>query len=189
MGGCSWPKLSPNNYQDIGNSSITINTPIVSKFIRGRKERAPDRGPVRSKRNRSISGQQTKSAIDGGPGSPVNQYVPKSQQGLSPGVYIALGVLAQLCAPDKSWRSFGPWLQKTVVAEHWALPAHLLDAQNFWDHWDLLCPEATMPRTTDDAPILDTDTVFQVEEAVWETVQDASDGGTSGRQVPGYGMC
>ena len=33
----------------------------------------------------------------------VNQYVPQRQQGLSPGVYIALGVLAQLCA---SWRSF-----------------------------------------------------------------------------------
>ena len=49
-----------------------------------------------------------------------------------------MGVLAQLCAPDKNWRSFGPWLQKTVMPEHWVLPAHLLVAQNFWHHRGLL---------------------------------------------------
>ena len=102
----------------------------------------------------------------------VNQCVPKRHQGLSPGIYVALGVLAQLCAPQKSGRSFGAWLQKTVVPDRWVLPVPLLDAQNFWDHWDLLCSEESVPRTTDDAPILDTDTVFQVEEAVWKTVQD-----------------
>lgn len=102
----------------------------------------------------------------------VDQQVPKRHQGLSPGVYVALGVLAKLCAPATSWRGFGAWIQKTVLPQHWALPPSLLDAQNFWDHWDLLCPETTMPPTNADAPILDTDTVFRVEEAVWKTVQD-----------------
>ena len=96
----------------------------------------------------------------------VDQQVPKRHQGLTPGVYLALGVLAKLCAPGTSWRGFGAWIQKTVLPQYWALPPSLLDAQNFWNHWDLLCPEITMPPTTADAPILDADTVFRVEEAV-----------------------
>ncbi|PSR22498.1 MAG: hypothetical protein C7B45_06670 [Sulfobacillus acidophilus] len=101
----------------------------------------------------------------------VDRLVPKRHQGLTPGTYVALGILAKLCAPDKSWRGFGSWVQKTIVPERWELPPTLLDAQNFWDQWDLLCPEASVSPTTDDAPLLETDTILRIEEAIWDNVQ------------------
>ena len=103
--------------------------------------------------------------------SVVDRVVPKRHQGLTPGTYVALGIIAKLCAPDKSWRGFGPWIQKTMVPERWALPPTLLDSQNFWDHWALLCSETTVSPTTNDAPLLETDTILQIEEAIWDTVQ------------------
>ncbi len=102
----------------------------------------------------------------------VNRIVSKRHQGLSPGVYVALGIVAKLCAPDTSWHTLGTWLQKTILPEYWNLPASLLDAQNFWDHWDLLRSEATITPTCDAAPVLESDTVFQIEEAIWEAVQE-----------------
>ncbi len=71
----------------------------------------------------------------------VDQLVPKRHQGLTPGTCVALGILAKLCAPDKSWRGFGPWIQKTSVPERWALSPTRLDSQNFWDHWDPCAPK------------------------------------------------
>ena len=101
----------------------------------------------------------------------VNRIVAKRDQGLTPGIYVALGIVAKLCAPATSWNTFGAWIQKTILPEYWNLPPSLLDAQNFWDHWDLLCSESTITRTSDDDPVLESDTVFQIEEAVWEAVQ------------------
>ena len=100
----------------------------------------------------------------------VNRIVAKRHQGLTPGIYVALGIVAKLCAPATSWNTFGAWLQKTILPEYWHLPPSLLDAQNFWDHWDLLCSESTITRTSDDDPVLESDTVFQIEEAIWEAV-------------------
>ena len=101
----------------------------------------------------------------------VNRIVAKRDQGLTPGIYVALGIVAKLCAPATSWNTFGAWIQKTILPEYWNLPPSLLDAQNFWDHWDLLCSESTITRTSDDDPVLESDTVFQIEEAIWEAVQ------------------
>ena len=61
----------------------------------------------------------------------VNRIVAKRHQGLTPGIYVALGMVAKLCAPATSWNTFGAWLQKTILPEYWNLPPSLLDAQNF----------------------------------------------------------
>ena len=79
----------------------------------------------------------------------VNRIVTKRHQGLTPGIHVALGMVAKLCAPATSWNTFGDWLQKTILPEYWNLPPSLLDAQNFWDHWDHLCSESTITRTSD----------------------------------------
>jgi hypothetical protein len=38
-------------------------------------------------------------------------------------------------------------------------------------YWELLCPEASVSPTTEDTPLLETDTIWQIEEAIWDTVQ------------------
>ena len=59
----------------------------------------------------------------------VNRIVAKRHQGLTPGIYVALGIVAKLCAPATSWNTFGAWIQKTILPEYWNLPPSLLDPQ------------------------------------------------------------
>jgi transposase len=102
----------------------------------------------------------------------VDHLVPKRDQGLSVGTYVALGVIAKVCAPQVSWNGFGAWVKKTVLPEHLDLPASLLDAQNFWDHWELVLPEKSVRLRDGEGPTLDDDRVLEIEEAIWERVKD-----------------
>jgi transposase len=102
----------------------------------------------------------------------VDRLVPKRHQGLSVGTYVALGVVAKVCAPEVSWNRFGAWVQKTILPEHMDLPPALLDAQNFWDHWDLMLPEHSVRMRNEQSPLLDDETVLGIEEAIWQRVVD-----------------
>lgn len=100
----------------------------------------------------------------------VDALAPRPTGGLSVGTYVALMVVAKVCASKVSWNSFGPWLEKTSLARYLSLPQSLLDAQNFWDAFDRLLPERTA-RTraeTDPDALWRDDTVLAIEEAVWQ---------------------
>lgn len=103
----------------------------------------------------------------------VDAVVPKRGQGISVGTYVALGVIAKVCAPAVSWNRFGAWVQKTILPSHLDLPESLLDAQNFWDHWDLILPQRTVGRRNPESPLLDDGSVLRIEEGIWERVREA----------------
>lgn len=102
----------------------------------------------------------------------INKHIAKRRQGLTPGDYIAFGVLAKLCAPAVSWNGFQGWLAKTVLPEKLGLDLRLLDCQNFWDHFDKVLPEKkvdkTEPESQDSA--LNDDVIMAIEEDLWHRI-------------------
>ena len=98
----------------------------------------------------------------------VDALVPRTGRGLTVGTYVALMVVAKVCARRFSWRSFGKWLTTTTLARHLGLPASLLDAQNFWDAFERILPERVARHVEDEQIIWQDKTVLRIEEMVWE---------------------
>lgn len=63
----------------------------------------------------------------------VDQHLPKRQQGLSIGQYLALAAINR-CASPKSKRAFADWYSRTSLARLCPVPTQLLTSQRFWDH-------------------------------------------------------
>lgn len=102
----------------------------------------------------------------------VDSIVPKRNQGMSVGNYVALGILSKLASPNTSWHSFPQWLSHTALPDHCNLPRNLLDGQNFWDAFDkILSGNNHRERISKDPNVLmDDRMVLKIEEAIWKRV-------------------
>lgn len=63
----------------------------------------------------------------------IDRHVPKRDQGLSVGQYLALAAINR-CVCPKSKRAFAEWFADTALARLYPAPARLLTSQRFWDH-------------------------------------------------------
>jgi len=71
-----------------------------------------------------------------------DQICPKRQQGLSPGIYLALAAINRAVRPA-SKRKLWDWLAGTVlVREVPAVSEEALSSQRFWDHFEAWEPDA-----------------------------------------------
>lgn len=104
----------------------------------------------------------------------INAHIPKRRQGMTPGDYICLGVLAKLCAPSVSWNGFQGWITRTVLPEKLGLDPSLLDSQNFWDHFDKILPEkeAYKSKPASQTFELNDDVIMDIEEDLWRKILD-----------------
>jgi transposase len=79
----------------------------------------------------------------------IDAHVPKRDQGLSVGEYLAIAVVNRMVCP-KSKRKIGPWAAKTVLPRLIkGLVPKKLTSQRFWDHMDRVSPEAIEAIETD----------------------------------------
>jgi len=79
----------------------------------------------------------------------IDAHVPKWDQGLSVGEYLAIAVVNRVVCP-KSKRKIGPWSAKTVLPRLInGLVPKKLTSQRFWDHMDRVSPEAIEAIETD----------------------------------------
>jgi transposase len=79
----------------------------------------------------------------------IDAHVPKRDQGLSVGEYLAIAVVNRVVCP-KSKRKIGPWSAKTVLPRLIkGLVPKKLTSQRFWDHMDRVSPEAIEAIETD----------------------------------------
>jgi transposase len=72
----------------------------------------------------------------------IDRHCPKRRQGLTTGQYLAIAAINRAISP-RSKRSMWDWFSQTVLRRHLpsASPA-ALSSQRFWDHMDLVKPEA-----------------------------------------------
>ncbi len=66
------------------------------------------------------------------------------------------------------------WLARTALPDHFNLPRSLLDAQNFWDAFDKILPEAPYRRRRGKDPeaVMDDEVVLKIEEQIWRRVRE-----------------
>ncbi len=104
----------------------------------------------------------------------VDSVVPKRGQGMSVGNYLALGIVVKLASPHTGWHTFPDWLARTALPDHFNLPRSLLDAQNFWDAFDKILPEAPYRRRRGKDPeaVMDDEVVLKIEEQIWRRVRE-----------------
>jgi transposase len=74
----------------------------------------------------------------------IDRHCPKRRQGLTTGQYLAIAAINRAISP-RSKRSMWDWFSQTVLRRHLpsASPA-ALSSQRFWDHMDLVKPEAAI---------------------------------------------
>jgi len=99
----------------------------------------------------------------------INTHIPKRRQGMTPGDYICLGIIAKLCAPAVSWNGFRGWVSRTVLPGKLGLDPELLDSQNFWDHFDKILPENGVHKPKPGGGICD-DVIMDIEEDLWRRI-------------------
>lgn len=63
----------------------------------------------------------------------IDSHLPKREQGISVGRYIALAAINR-CVEPKSKRAFAEWFKDTSLTRLCPAPAKLLSSQRFWDH-------------------------------------------------------
>ena len=98
----------------------------------------------------------------------VDRLVPKRHPGLTPGTYVALRHSGHTMCARPELAGIWPLSPKDDRPRTMGVTRTLLDAQNFWE--DLLCSEATVSPTTADAPLLESDTILGIEEAICDRV-------------------
>ena len=79
----------------------------------------------------------------------IDAHVPKRDQGLSVGQYLAIAVVNRVVCP-KSKRKIGPWAAKTILPRLIpGLVPRKLTSQRFWDHMDRVSEQAIEAIETD----------------------------------------
>ena len=79
----------------------------------------------------------------------IDAHLPKRDQGLTVGEYLAIAVVKRAVCP-KSKRKIGPWVAKTILPRLIeGLTPRKLTCQRFWDHMDRAGPETIEAIETD----------------------------------------
>lgn len=107
----------------------------------------------------------------------IDRLVPKRRQGLTVGQYLLIGILNKIAHPT-SRRGIKAWFEKTVLPQKLGIDPNLLTSQNFWDHFDLILPEAELKERKArveqgelaEAKLFDDKVIDRIEEGVWANV-------------------